>query len=268
MIKLVATDIDGTILPYNGKFTDGVMNCISRLQKFGVKVVIVTGRMYKGAVKISEFLNLDTPVVAYNGGYIRYRDDVLYEKYLTPERTKFIIQWARDNDVHLNLYSDETLYTECECDEIKRYAEYQKLDYKIADFTKLSYDKIHKLLAIDYNNYERVTNWANTMSELLPDLYVIKSTPYFCEFSPKEATKACAVDFLKDYWGLEKNEILTIGDQDNDIELIKSGGISVAMGNGTDELKKYAEYITGSVEDDGFVSAMEKFVFPDYERKL
>ena len=75
-----------------------------------------------------------------------------------------------------------------------------------------------------------------------------------------EATKSCAVKFLQEYWNLSNNEILTIGDQDNDIELLKAGGISVAMENGTDNLKQYADYITDTVENDGFVKAIEKFV--------
>ena len=61
-------------------------------------------------------------------------------------------------------------------------------------------------------------------------------------------------------WGLKKEEILTIGDQNNDIELLKAGGIKVAMGNGTPELKECADYITDTVENDGFVKAIEKYV--------
>lgn len=261
MIKLVATDIDGTILPYTGEFTYGVKNCIRRMRDLGIKVVIVTGRMHKGAIKIAQRLALDTPVVSYNGGYIKdFYNKVLYEKYLEPDYTKQIIDWARRNNVHINLYSDDNLYSEEDCEEVRRYSKYQKLNFTIKSFDDIEYDKIHKLLAIDYRNAERVTDWVNTMSERFPELYIIKSTPYFCEFSPKDATKACAVNFLQKYWGLNKDEILTIGDQDNDIELLKAGGISVAMANGTEGLKEVADYITDTVENDGFVKAMEEFV--------
>ena len=95
------------------------------------------------------------------------------------------------------------------------------------------------------------------------DLYVIKSTTYFCEIAGREATKGNAVKFLQDKWGIKKEEILAIGDQDNDIELLKAGGIAVAMGNATDELKAYADYITDTVENDGWVKAVEKFCFED-----
>ena len=267
MIKLVATDIDGTILPYTGRFTQGVTDCIKKLQQLGVKVVIVTGRMDKGARKISQRLNLDTPVVSYNGGFIKDENTVLYERYLSPEHTRQIVEWANSNGVHLNLYSNDTLYSQEDDYEIRCYSKYQQLNYIVKDFSQIPYERIHKLLAIDYTDADRVTGWVDEMSKRFPELYIIKSTPYFCEFSPKEATKACAVNFLKKYWGLKDDEVLAIGDQDNDIELLKSGGIRVAMANGTQELKDVADYITDTVENDGFVKAIEEFVFSDYERE-
>ena len=94
-------------------------------------------------------------------------------------------------------------------------------------------------------------------------MYIVKSTPYFCEFSSHDASKSCAVNFLKKYWDLKDEEVLTIGDQDNDIELLKAGGIRVAMGNGTEGVKKEADFITDTVDNDGFVKAMEKFVLGD-----
>ena len=64
---------------------------------------------------------------------------------------------------------------------------------------------------------------------------------------------------MQNYWNIKKEETLTIGDQNNDIALLKAGGIKVAMGNATDELKSIADYITDTVENDGFVKAVEKY---------
>ena len=74
MIKLVATDIDGTILGSGGVFTEGVKSCIDRLQECGVKVVLVTGRMHAAAEKIGEELNLNTPLVSYQGGLVKDKE--------------------------------------------------------------------------------------------------------------------------------------------------------------------------------------------------
>ena len=117
-------------------------------------------------------------------------------------------------------------------------------------------------MAIDYNNADRISKYEKELPKLFPELYIIKSTPYFLEFSNPEASKYCAVKFLQKYWGLNDDEILTIGDQNNDIALLEAGGIKVAMGNATEELKTVADYVTESVYDDGFVRAIENFVLP------
>lgn len=261
MIKLVATDIDGTILPKNGEFSHRVISCINELQERGIKVVIVTGRMHQGAKRISDRLGLKTPIVSYNGGLVKTCEgEILYEENVPPEYVKQIIEWGRKNNVHLNLYADDKLYSEKDNEEIRKYSRFQRLGYTVKDFSTIPYDRVHKLLAIDYNDANRVSGWVKTMREKFPELYIIKSTPYFCEFSTKYATKACAVKCLQKYWNLKDDEILCIGDQDNDIELLKAGGIKVAMGNATEALISCADYITDTVDNDGFVKAMEEFV--------
>ena len=263
MIKLVATDIDGTILGESGEFTPGVKNCIKTMQENGLKVVIVTGRMFAAAKQIAKRLNLTTPVVAYQGGMIKKSaesDEVLYDACIPVDDVKQIIRWARENNIHLNLYSNDILYVEEDNPTIQQYASRQNLDYKIEPFDDIELSHVNKLLAIDYTDAEKVTGWINERRKAMPHLYIVKSTPHFCEFSTPQATKACAIRVLKKYWNLKDDEVLTIGDQDNDIELLKAGGISVAMGNATEELKKYADYITDTVDNDGFVKAMEKFV--------
>lgn len=263
MIKLVATDIDGTILGKSGEFTLGVKNCIKTLQEQGIKVVIITGRMFAAARQIAKRVNLTTPVVAYQGGMIKENadsDNILYQACIPLDDVHKIIEWARANNIHLNLYSNDILYVENDNDTIKQYAKHQNIPYKVASFDDIKLENINKLLAIDYNNADLVTEWIKDRQKAMPHLYIVKSTPYFCEFSTIEATKSCAVNFLKSYWNLKDDEVLTIGDQDNDIELLKAGGISVAMGNGTEGAKAVADYITDTVDNDGFVKAMNKFV--------
>ncbi len=261
MIKLVATDIDGTILGKSRVFTDGVRNCIRELESKGIKVVLVTGRMHAAAKKIAEALDMKTPVVSYQGGLIIDTDNtVLYEKLIPEPIVDRILAWAKENNVHINFYSNDTLYSEKDDYEVQRYAGYQNVDYIVKSFDELPHNHVHKLLGIDFDNPNRVTGWVETMTKEFPELHIVKSTPNFCEFSTKEATKYCAVKFLQNYWGFKDDEILTIGDQDNDIELLKAGEISIAMGNASNNLKRYADYITDTVENDGFVKAIEKFV--------
>ena len=259
MIKLVATDIDGTIIIPEKTFTDSVKQCIKELCQKGIKVVLVTGRMHAAASLIAKDLGLDTPVVSYQGGLIKHNNETLYEKCLTKEQTEKILYWAKQEKIHINLYNDDILYSEKKCYEIERYCNNLHTQYEVKQFCDIEKNKINKLLAIDYNNPEKINKFEKELPSVFPELYIVKSTPYFLEFSNKEASKYCAVRFLQKYWGISEDETLTIGDQNNDIALLKSGGIKIAMGNATDELKKIADDITDTVENDGFVKAMEKY---------
>lgn len=260
MIKLIATDIDGTILAPEGEFTECVKSCISALQENGVKVVLVTGRMNKAALPIRDKLKLNTPIVSYQGGLINDGGNVLYERYLTKEQAKKIIKWAKSENIHINLYNNDVLYSESDNEEIKRYSQAQHIDYEIKSFDRIDMTKVNKILAIDYNNPDKIDKFEKELPAMFPELYIIKSTPFFLEFSNPEGSKYCAVKFLQKYWNIKESETLTIGDQNNDIALLQAGGIKVAMGNATEELKAVADYITDTVHNDGFVKAIKKFV--------
>ena len=261
MIKMVATDIDGTILKWSFEFSPEVKKCIKELDESGIKLVLVTGRMHSSTTPVARELGLHTPIVSYQGGLIKDESGkTLYQKDLRPDYAKKIIKWARKNNVHLNLYLDDKLYVEHDNEIVKEYTDGRFIDYTVCSFDDLNIENVNKLLAIDLKDADKVTGWVEELSREFPDLYIVKSTPFFCEIGSKDAKKSSGVKFLADMWGIKQEEILTIGDQNNDIELLKAGGIKVAMGNATEELKSYADYITDTVENDGFVKAIEKFV--------
>ena len=110
MIKLVATDIDGTIFIPEKEFTSGVKDCIKKLNEQGIKVVLVTGRMHAAAKRIAKELCLDTPIVSYQGGLVKDGEKCLYERYLSVEQVDRILAWAKSVNIHINLYNDDILY--------------------------------------------------------------------------------------------------------------------------------------------------------------
>lgn len=260
-IKLIATDIDGTILKFNFEFNQEVKDCIKKLNEDGVKVVLVTGRMHSATDYIAEELGLQTPIVSYQGGLIRHNGETLYERNLDPLRAKEIIKWAKKNGVHLNLYMDDQLYVEEDNAIVRRYTGERSAGFLVKSFEEIELKRINKMLAIDFEDENKVTMWKEYLAAKYDDIAVVKSMPYFCEICHPEAKKSDAVNFLRDYWGLAKEEVMTIGDQNNDIELLKAGGIKVAMGNATEELKAVADFVTDTVNNNGFVKAVEKFVY-------
>ena len=217
--------------------------------------------MHIAAMPVARELGLNTPIISYQGGLIKdISGKTLYQNTLSPKYAKEIIQWARKNNIHINLYLDDKLYVEHDNDIVKYYTDGKFIDYTVCSFDDLKIENVNKILAIDLNNAEKVTSWVDELKAKYPDLYIVKSTPYFCEIGSGDAKKSLGVQFLCNLWGIKKEERLTIGDQNNDIDLVKAGGIGVAMGNGSEELKACADYITDTVENNGFVKAIEKFV--------
>ena len=116
------------------------------------------------------------------------------------------------------------------------------------------------MLAIEYDP-DFINNLIKEYQEKYPQIYVVRSYKYFCEIANKEATKGNAIKILAKKYGITIDEVMAIGDQNNYIEMVETAGVGVAMGNGTEEIKAIANYITDSVENDGFIKAVNKFVW-------
>ncbi len=262
MIKMVVTDIDGTIYTPEAGITEGVRNCIQNLVKNDVKVVIATGRTYSSAKHVADMLGIKCPLICYQGGLVNsYDGEILEVKYLDEKPAREIVKECRKRNIHLNVYVEDTLYVEDDNEYIKDYIGDKGIDYfKVNSFDELDFTKLNKLLAIQYDT-KFIDDLIQELSIKYPQLYIVKSAKYFCEIANKQATKGNAIKFLAKKYGFSVDEVLAIGDQNNDIEMVETAGAGVAMGNGTEQIKEKADFITDTVEKDGFVKAINKFVW-------
>lgn len=262
MIKMVVTDIDGTIYTPENGISQGVKNCLKKLSDNGIQVVIATGRTYSSARYIADMAGVKCPIVGYQGGLVcSYEGEVLDVKYLNSEIAREIISDFRKRNIHLNVYIEDKLYVENDDEYIKDYIGDKGIDYyKVNSFEELDFTKLNKLLAIRYD-CEFIDNLIIELKQKYPQIYTVKSFDYFCEIASKEATKGNALKFLAKMYSLKEEEVLAIGDQNNDIEMVQTAGIGVAMGNGSKEIKEAAYYVTDTVQNDGFVKAIDKFVW-------
>lgn len=260
MIKLLALDIDGTVLKKDYALSQNVKDAIKKAAKTGVKVVLVTGRMYSATTFIAEELELDTPILCYSGALARNSQKVFYENLISDVLARAIIKELRAFDLQVNLYVDDEIYSEVETDTFIEYCEKRKLKYKIKSFDSFENIQANKILAIGSNAEATTEVLEYLQAKFSEELFVVRSLPTFCEIISKEASKGKAILYLAKNWGISSDEIMAVGDQDNDIELLKVAKIKVAMGNATEGLKAIANYIAPSVEEDGVVDAIEKFI--------
>ncbi|MCQ2958202.1 MAG: Cof-type HAD-IIB family hydrolase [Candidatus Gastranaerophilales bacterium] len=258
-IKLVVTDIDGTIVEMNGKLQPEIISIFDTLQKNDVKVVIATGRMFIATSEIINTLKLKTPVICYQGAMIRDEKKVYFEQNVPKQIASDIITRLRNYNSHINLYLRDRLIVENDDKYIKEYAGDRNIPYEVVDDLQTVVQDATKLLTID-DDVDKVTFIRDEMRKIYPELNIVKSTNTYCEFVSPYADKGLAIKFLAEKWNLKTDEILAIGDQDNDIEMLKVAGTGIAMGNGSENIKKIADYICPTVQEFGFAQAMEKFV--------
>lgn len=180
---------------------------------------------------------------------------------MPPELARGVITELKKRNVFFNLYVNDVLMVEEDSRLIRDYVDARNIEYKvIGTCDGLDLNGVNKILAID-DDTELIEKLQKEMAEKYKDkLYVVRSTPRFCEFSSLDATKGNAVRFLAELWGIKKEEIMACGDQDNDIEMLLAAGTKVAMGNGSEALKAVADYVTDTVDNDGVPEAVEKFI--------
>ncbi|MBQ2644767.1 HAD family phosphatase [bacterium] len=263
MIKMLVCDIDGTI--FNGiRYTDNLLDCINRVRNDGVKFVIATGRTFYSANQILAPLNIDTPIICYQGATIHKPDtgELIFEKGLERNLALDILDFLKTMDIFPNIYIKDNLYSEKETKYVKKYSDNQKIPYRIEqDISQMNFNALNKILAID-DDTQKIKNLINILNEKYGNkIYTAMSTPYFCEICANGISKGKAVEYVANMYNIKKEEILSCGDQNNDIELLTCAGIGVAMGNASETLKTYADYITDTVDNDGVVKAVKKFIY-------
>lgn len=263
MIKMLVCDIDGTI--YNGiEFTENLINCIKKIKKDGIKFVIATGRTFYSANQVIAPLEVDTPVICYQGATIHEPKSgkMIFEKGLERDLSLEILDFLRKKDIYPNIYINDELYAEKETKYVRQYSDKQLIPYRIIeDISTNNFKTLNKILVID-DDTKKIEKLTEEVKQKYGDkVYTAMSTPYFCEICAKGISKGNAVMYVAEMYGIKKEEILSCGDQNNDIELLTCAGIGVAMGNATDTLKGYADYITDTIDNDGVVKAVEKFIY-------
>lgn len=264
-IRLIALDIDGTIMDSNFQISAKVKHTILKAVNSGIYVILATGRMYSATVPIAAGLGIKTPLITYQGSLVKefYDSDEILMHYTIPsDLSKLIIAELRKFDLQINVYLEDELFIEDETHILKEYAARRHIVYhKVDSFDKVADFNPTKILAID-NSPDKTTQIRDYLrSKFSNVLNITKSTPIYCEVVNNKASKGNAIVYLADKWGIKKSEIMVIGDQDNDQDMLNVAGIAVAMGNSPDALKEKAHYVTDTVDNDGVAVAIEKFVF-------
>ncbi|MDO4266963.1 MAG: Cof-type HAD-IIB family hydrolase [Eubacteriales bacterium] len=264
---MIVLDLDGTLTNRDKVITERTRRALMEAQKRGVKVVLASGRPTYGVVPLAEELELEHYggyVLSFNGGIIMdcRTGKTIFQKKLPVESNRRIIELAHGERVSAVLtYEGAQIITDNQdCSYVKLESSINHL--KIRQLEKLEEHvnfAVPKFIMTDDGDYLALVE-ARVKAALGRDFSVYRSEPFFLEILPRGIDKAQSLGQLLRALGMEREEMIACGDGYNDISMIRFAGLGVAMENAVLPVRKEADYVTLSNNDDGVAHVVEKFL--------
>lgn len=266
MYKLIALDMDGTLLKDDKTISDKTKDCLVKARENGTKIVLASGRPLEGLSRYLEELDLisnDDYVLSYNGALVQSvgNKNIIASNALTGEDLAELYNISKEVGVNIHAFSkSEGLITPKNNKYTELEATINGIDIIEKDFDLVgAEEEIIKVMMID--EPEVLEAAIEKMPKELHDKYtVVRSAPYFLEFLNTDGNKGEGLKALAEHLGITEKEVIAMGDAGNDKHMIEYAGLGVAMGNAFPEIKELANYITMTNEEDGVAHVIEKFV--------
>ena len=270
MIKLVVTDLDGTLLNQEKRVTEENRSSITRLREQGISLCLCTGRIYGSAAMISEELGNDFPIISCNGALIKdpLTNHSIYKYTMDNALAIEILDRLQRYDIVYHFYNENTVFSNKLAYAAKTYydkfanSDMKRVDVVIQDDLR---DRVDSANGI--NKFILFTEDPKIKEKITSDIIAIQgidisqSSRYNIEISGRGISKGHGLKKLKEIYSLESDEIFVIGDEMNDLSMFGEATYSVAMGNGDARLKEKAFYVTKANDQSGFASAVNRIVF-------
>ncbi len=266
--KLLVVDIDGTLLDKNGNISTEDKKALSKAVDSGIQVSLSTGRVVQASLKFIKQLSLDGYHMFFDGAlvYSPEKDKEVYVEPISWGLIKQMVAYARLNEINLEFFTETQFFTERETWVTGIRRNFFGLEPTIVDFNSIDQQERiikgglvvssveEKTKANDfYLHFKNRLNFSLTRTPAYPDID-------FFNIVALGVSKGKALKALASFLRIPLNEVMAIGDGTNDIPLLSSVGLAVAMDNASDELKSVADYITLDVDHNGVAAAISKFL--------
>ena len=288
MYKLIAIDLDGTMLNSYGMVTENTKNVIKKVEEQGAKVVIASGRPIDSIKAIAKEIDSKNYFIAGNGAivYDVKKEEIIYEKTMPKEKVLEIIKICEENSISYNVYTEQEILStglkynvlyyhkenlkkeeskKTKINIVNNMYEYIKnkndarfLKITICDESKSVFNSIiRKIKEVKDIEILEISHMARKIikqgTEEFPIAY------YYTEISRENVDKWNAIEFLMEKLNIKKEEVMAIGDNANDKKMIENAGLGVAMKQSTDSVMKVANEITESNNEEGVAKILQKY---------
>lgn len=265
MYKLIAVDMDGTLLGDNHAISEGSKKAIKRAREQGVQVVLATGRPLAGIEAFLEELDLVSDqdyAICYNGSIVQNTGtgEVIAKQILNGSNLHQLYELSLELGVNIHAFSRNGLITPKASKYTQHEADLNGIDFQVVDFRDIEADEdIIKIMFVD--DEEKLNRAISQLPQFVTETYtVVQSAPFFLEFLNKQSNKGEGVKKLAERLGISREEIICVGDAGNDLHMIEYAGLGVAMGNAFEEIKDAADFITKTNNENGVAHVIETFI--------
>lgn len=266
-IRLVLADVDGTLVTKEKILTDRAIEAVRRLGEADIAFAITSGRPPRGMGMLVEPLGLKTPIAAFNGGLLANPDMTTIEQRTIPQSlVQPIADLMGQHGLTVWLYRGADWYVpDLEGPHVDREAWTVKFKPQLMESVEDLSEDVVKLVGVsdDHDAVAKASRAAH--DEFGHKVTAAASQPYYLDVTHPDANKGAVVRYLAQRYGLQSEEIATIGDMANDCLMFSCSGLSIAMGNADREVQRAARRVTDTSEDEGFAKAMERFVLADQD---
>lgn len=272
-IKLIALDLDGTLLNSDKQLSEENKAALARAASEGIEIVPATGRFYRGMPQVIRDLPFVRYVISINGAqvYDVLNGTTVCGSEIPWDRAVSVMQRFDTLDTVYDCYQDgwgwmtEKLYNKAElyAANIHSLEMIKKLRTPVPELKACIEERksgVQKIQAF-FRNMDLRAEMLKKLPLEFPDLVVTTSIVNNIEINSREATKGNAVEKLAAHLGISVSQAMTFGDDYNDITMLEKAGIGVAMGNANEEVKKAADYVTADCNDSGVAAAMKHFLW-------
>ncbi|MCL2391811.1 MAG: Cof-type HAD-IIB family hydrolase [Oscillospiraceae bacterium] len=260
--KMIAVDMDGTLLNKESQLTERTEAAIKKAVEAGVIYVQATGRAPKGVEIVNKLFDKDLPFIVYNGAsaVMGKSRKVLFNEFLDASLAKEVFDIGRTRNIPVITWTKDGIFASMECQQAADYKNRYNMELPIINsINEVDGESIFKLFWID--TPEAVRSLQSEMNAFFGDrLGCYSSQPEFLEFVSPNAGKGAALERVGKLFGIDRNEMIAVGDGYNDISMLCYAGLGVAMENAPDDVKAVCEHVTLSNNDDGVAAVIEQFI--------
>lgn len=265
--KILFTDLDGTLLNSKREISAQNKAAIKKALDGGNKIVISTGRPLPSALLLVKQLGLifeGCYAITYNGGLIYdcFNNEAVFKATVPIKYIRHIFDTANEFGVHCHTYSKEFVVSEKLTRELEHYCNAIKVSYKLVDNIEQLNEEPVKAVMIDRNGRDRLSKIQDSLSAWCTDKVNSHfSSSSLLEFGPLLASKGSAVEFLCSHLNIPMENSIAVGDEENDISMLKAAHVGAVMKNASADIKEYADYITeNDNNNNGVAEVINKFM--------